>query len=763
MTIRAKWLRLPQDIFGAYTQSQFHIPQYMYGKPVILRIVGLGYFRAYLNGKALSQELYLQPFSDYCARDLQHTLHYTENVRQHTIYYNEFDITSLVHYSDSNHNIPNSLFCELGCGWFKNNDRNCEGDFSFSKHLMLAFEIAVDDQVVFSSDNSTLWLGNGVVREGLYSGMDFDFNREPAEELLRMYDPEKWHRPELVEGLDCKLKKNKCRGDSVLDTLCPRIVIRTEDYTVYDCGINTIGYLTFKAVGAQEKISVEYAELCNKKDIVSIYESIENFDQAQIDLYHHVPANAFCFPRFTWYGFRYVKVVGDVTDVQVVVIGTKLENKTAFKSSNSVLNWYEKTAKHSMVCNFHMSIPTDCPHREKYPYTGDGHLMSGTMMFNYDVRAEYEKWLWDMEDAQLSSGLIPNTVPYVGGGGGPGSWGSACVLLPWNLYKAYGDKQVLIDHISMMERYLDGMISLTHEGIVQRWNDGRPFLGDWSYPDSNELPQEYINTYFLIKCLSTFKDICGVAGVQMHERFGKALLQTREAFRKKWFDTNTGSYFNGAHAADAFALDIDLGDDRTQKNIVVKYAKMKRFDTGIFGTELLLATLERLDANDVIYSLLSSTRYPSFGYWKKQGATSLWEDWSGCFMTSPGVISSRNHAMFAASQKYLYTALAGIKKVDGEIIVTPKRIHGLRHVTAQMVDDDGKRTAVEIRNGLFSSRVFIKSDGKFTLIVNGEKTSYCGNVKLRISRSQKQCKIIRWEAGCSESTRTNLVKATKAQ
>lgn len=728
MDIRADWISLPRDVFGAYAKRNFKVDKIAHDERIVLRIVGLGYYRAYLNGQALTTELYSQPLSDYCPRDLSKTLHFRENVSRHTIYYNEFDITDDIHLGGQ----ENTLFCELGCGWFKNNDRNCEGDFSFSEHLMMAFEIVVGDRIVCKSDEETLWHENGVVREGLYTGMTYDFRREPTAEMLQSDMPQFWHRADVVPKPKSAFKKSNCKGDRVLRYITPKLIIRNDDYTVYDCGVNTVGFFTFRSARPQDEISVEYAELCGKTDIVGIYETIENFKETQIDTYLHVPEDAVCRPRFTWYGFRYVKVRGDITDAQVAVIGMELEELTAFNSTNSVLNWYDRASKHSIASNFHMSIPTDCPHREKFPYTGDGQLVSNTAMFNFHIREEYEKWLWDMEDAQLQSGMIPNTVPYFGGGGGPGGWGSACIIIPWNLYEAYGDKSVLAAHLPMMERYIEAMLSLSKNGIVQRYDEDYPFLGDWCYPDSNGLPEEFVNTYFIVKGLEIIERIYKVLGKSKNVRFREARILTLRAIQDKWFDNKTGSFLRGAHAADAYALDMGLGDSRTKKNLIAKYKKMKCFDTGIFGTQILISVLEEMGEYQVIYSLLSSRKYPSFGYWKNQGATSLWENWSGCFSDMPWVISSRNHAMYGAAQKYLYTALAGIDKSAKGLVVVPRRIRGLRKVVAQVQDINGTEVKMTIRNGLTKTRVIIESNGRYTLILNGEARLHQGGTEVTI-------------------------------
>ena len=52
-------------------------------------------------------------------------------------------------------------------------------------------------------------------------------------------------------------------------------------------------------------------------------------------------------------------------------------------------------------------------------------------------------------------------------------------------------------------------------------------------------------------------------------------------------------------------------------------------DAGMHGTYFLLKYLMEQDRNDLIYQMVSKRDYPSWGYMLDQGATTIWEDWSG--------------------------------------------------------------------------------------------------------------------------------------
>ena len=64
-----------------------------------------------------------------------------------------------------------------------------------------------------------------------------------------------------------------------------------------------------------------------------------------------------------------------------------------------------------------------------------------------------------------------------------------------------------------------------------------------------------------------------------------------------------------------------------EETILVKNSG--HIDAGMHGTYFLLKYLMEQDRNDLIYQMVSKRDYPSWGYMLDQGATTIWEDWSG--------------------------------------------------------------------------------------------------------------------------------------
>ena len=87
----------------------------------------------------------------------------------------------------------------------------------------------------------------------------------------------------------------------------------------------------------------------------------------------------------------------------------------------------------------HGCIASDCPHRERSAYTGDGQAACAMVMSNFDAAAFYQKWIRDMRDVQnVKTGYVPNGAPWQPGCGGGVAWGAAMNIMPWTYYLYYG-------------------------------------------------------------------------------------------------------------------------------------------------------------------------------------------------------------------------------------------------------------------------------------------------------------------------------------
>lgn len=134
-----------------------------------------------------------------------------------------------------------------------------------------------------------------------------------------------------------------------------------------------------------------------------------------------------------------------------------MEESATFETSNQLFNDINKIWRRSQTDNMHGGIASDCPHRERSAYTGDGQVACVTVMHNYDAQNFYQKWIQDILGAQdLKTGYVPNGAPWQPGCGGGVAWGAAICIMPWEFYLHYGAKDMLEDNFVGMKEGTTG-------------------------------------------------------------------------------------------------------------------------------------------------------------------------------------------------------------------------------------------------------------------------------------------------------------------
>ena len=272
-------------------------------------------------------------------------------------------------------------------------------------------------------------------------------------------------------------------------------------------------------------------------------------------------------PRFTWHTFRYVEVTGypgepPLSALEGCIVHSAVAPVGEFACSHPLFNAIHTLYRRTQLANYHGGVPSDCPHRERLGYTGDGQLTAEAAMLNFDVAQFYTKWLRDIADAQNHlTGFVPHTAPFYGGGGEP-AWGSALPIVAWQLYQYYADRRVLEEHYAGMAHWVAYLGTRTDAaGIVTHEEPGSWCLGDWSLPgppplgdDADPLPA-LVNTAYYGFCARLLARIAAVLGRKEEARAYAALTETiAQQFHHAFFDAARGCYGSGRRGTDAFAL-----------------------------------------------------------------------------------------------------------------------------------------------------------------------------------------------------------------
>ena len=672
----------------------------------VLEMTALGYYEAYINGIPLGDDKYFPPMSNYEKRDLSIIHMPICDEMDYRIYYAEYDVTDLLNSG------KNVFAAHIGAGWYGQHKSQNEGMVKWGDNL-LVFRLTVmqsdgNKTVICSSPSNTKWKSSYIRESSLYFGEYQDAALYEQDWNLPSYDDGTWSTPEIRSAPEAKLCLADFPRDRMIRSIEPKIIYSFGDRKIYDIGETAAGYavVVFPSNARKnEEAETRYADALHPDGSLNFH-YCGGTSRMQRDrfVYDDTGLKEF-YPHFTWHAARYIELTGFAEIKEFRVVQTDLPQLSSFTSENETLNWIFEAYVRTQQANVHGCVPSDCPHRERLGYTGDGQLTCGAVMSVFDARGLYRKWARDIRDCQdNNSGHVQHTSPFYGGGGGPGGWGGVACILPWRYYQFYNDKNILAVSYNSMKAYLRYMINHSEEGLVTSGEPGGWCLGDWCAPHNiNEIPEPFVNTFFLKLCAEITAKTAAVLGHNVESAGYKKLADdSANAINRRYFDPSTGSYCSGVQGADAYALHIGLGDERTLSNLVKKYESLQMLDTGIFGTYFLIGVLFEKGYGSLAFRLLTNESEVSFYNMKKNGATTLWENWDGC--------DSRCHPMFGAIVEYYFSEILGIKRyLDQpgfkEITVSPADIPELMEVSGTLWTADGE-IAVRIQTDTSGKRTF---------------------------------------------------------
>ncbi len=661
----------------------------------IIDICGLGYFELFVNGKRVGEEYFKPVVSDYSERDFSDFLYPLSDKTSHTIYYNTYNI--------SNYLIKgkNTLAVMLGNGFYRQTKRLAEGNTKFGDDLLLRFDLRLGEGEGIEniySDGSEKIIESFIKEDNLFFGethdyLGFDFGVLQGDELVNS------KTVNIVSSPKAKILKQPCKNDAVREKIVPRIVKKTDESTLYDVGKNISGFVCLKAISSE--VRVRHAEILTDEKLN--FSSAGGNNQISENVYKN--ANGMIVhPWFSWSGFRYFEVFGEAEDVTAFFVCSDVRTTAEFRCGNETINWLFRSYLQTQLSNMHCGVPSDCPHRERLGYTGDGQVTAESAMMVTDSRRFYKKWMRDIADCQdTESGHIQHTAPFFGGGGGPGGWGCAIVVVPYAYYKIYAEKNILKKYYPNMVKYLDCMKGFCENGLVVKEREKGWCLGDWCSPNGVKIPEPFVNTFYYIKSMETVQKIAELIGQE--EDFTQEIAAAKQAMKNAYFDKKTGDFCQGVQGANAFALSLGLGNSKTKSNLLNHYQKTKTLDTGIFGTDVLTEYLVKCGELQLLFDLLSSQEYPSYGYMQKNDATTIWETWGGK--------ASHSHPMFGGCVRQLFYGFMGLKADIGfnHITLSPAYIEGMDFLEAKIKFPKGTlKVKYKYENGKVYAK--IKTTGK---------------------------------------------------
>lgn len=617
-------------------------------------VTGLGYFELFINGKKAGEDVLVPNQTNYGRRPYlkRENIPLEDNFKEYKVFYLAYDVSGLIKEG------KNAIGSIIGNGFY-NPAKYWAGGYGSPRFLMQLYIDYEDGSKDIVITDGTWKVSESPVRmDMVYYGEHYDARFEQPGWCEGGFNDSGWKNAIVRKAPEGKLRAHTAPTDRIMEVIEPVKIEKTGKNTFkVDFGQEISGWVHLTGIKGKkgQKIDIRY---------------LHKFAQSGDNSYTLIGGETESYrARFTWFVFREVEISnwpGDFKPDQIKAeaVYTNIETTAAFKSSDKLLNDINRIWWRSQTDNMHGGIASDCPNRERSPYTGDGQVSCVTVMHNFDARAFYNKWIHDIIGAEDTiTGYVPNGAPWQPGCGGGVAWGAAINIMPWEYYVHYGDTAILSDSYEGMKGYVRYMLTWTdNEGIMlsqAKGRDGKPNrwmnLGEWSQP--YELPpDDLVHTFYLWYCSDLTSKAAAVLGRSDESlKFSVVAEKTRKAFMSRFWDESKGSY--GKYGGSIFALKMGVPDDRKQRVVNALASDLKandgHLDTGIFGTRFFFEVLAENGLTETAYEAMNKRTFPSYGYWLEQGATTSWEGWKDA--------GSGNHPMFGGGLVWLYRNLAGFK------------------------------------------------------------------------------------------------------
>lgn len=691
----AKWISTKQQTGAPLLRKTFETEKNIKNAKVF--VSAGGYFELYLNGKRIGDD-YLSPnFTNYTKRNDLNTrgIAIDDNFSAYRVMYMSYDITKMIE------NRKNCIGAILGDGFYKCNSRWVS---SFGQPCLICqIVIQYEDgsRQIICSDGTWQTKPSAIIMDGVYDGEIYDARNETDNWSTIGCDDIGWTPVDVVEGPIGELTAQTSPSDKITEIIKPVSLTRQNDGSyLADFGKEISGWIRFSGIKENSGDTLEVKYICESPLGKHIY----IFKGNDIESYA---------PRFTWYVFSKAiircKSALTAKNIQAEAVNTAVNIDSEFSTSIPLINNINEIWRRSQLDNMHGCVASDCPHRERSAYTGDGQIACTTVMLNFDAAAFYQKWIRDIRDSQnKSTGYVPNGAPWQPGCGGGVAWGAAMNIMPWEYYLQYGDKKILSDNYEAMKKQLDYMLTWLEEDSTMFQEMGNVGstepnywmnLGDWS-PAFKNPEDNLVHTFYLWLCSNYTHLAASVLGNKEDAEHYEAIANSvRAAFHKRFYKPESKTY--GDYGSNIYALYMGGMDSQRKEEIKVTLRKEitetygGHINTGFIATKFFFETLSNNGMDDLAYRAMTKTDFPSYGYWIKLGATVTWEQWDGG--------NSHNHPMFGGGLTWLYRNLAGVNvNADGagykHFQVRPILIEGLEKVHYSKMTPMGTVTIDIINN-----------------------------------------------------------------
>ena len=701
-----------------------------------LAVSGLGVFEAYVNGKPVSRKLadgslrrdFLKPGFTHFAKT------------KHSFTY---DVTHLVKTGAADSNV---FAAEVSAGWWRDKIVNFHGRKSALRAVLVLRHTDGSETRVGTDETWISSVAGPVLRAAIFDGEDYDArisrewlagsgldsfkaseaNNEFGGVLLPMEGPGISLRRDLslapiemyvwmgVDGANDRefgtVRKLRGYRDGEV------VEIGAGETLVVDFGQNAAMVPEFDFFAAEgTTLTMRPAEMLNDGNGAkkrgcdgpegSIYTT--NYRQARTTLNYTFAGKGVrrYHPEFTFFGGRYASITATgrveifkIRSVPVTSIRKSMETGS-LSTGVADVNRLISNALWGQYSNY-LSVPTDCPQRnERLGWTADTQVFALAGAYNADTYGFFVKWMRDMRDTQHDDGSYTGVAPegqYGCNHGEQLGWADAGVIVPYTMWRQFGDTTVVDQNWDSMKRYMaliDRTKFTSPAAMGHQWADWLSYekLESWSGaaydrgPDGGRLAKADAKTYwqylggcYLLWDARMMSEMAKAAGFSGDAETFREMAARNLAYMRGKFLAEDGMLlplFRDMQTPALFALKLGILE-RPDAIAATKASLLQNFrdhgdclQTGFLGTSILMDALTYdVGAPGVAYSLLLQHKNPSWLYSVDQGATTIWERWNS-YTKKDGFgnagMNSFNHYAYGAVLSWMYGSMAGIRAGAG--------------------------------------------------------------------------------------------------
>ena len=690
-------------------------------KQAELRICGLGFYEATINGEKVGESEFSPTWSDY----------------DKTVFFNTYDVTRQIHQGD------NELRVLLGNGFYnEQGGRYTKLKVSFGPPTLLCllyvtYEDGMREHLF--SDGKWQWTESPITFNSLYGGEDYDARLEPPLCLPQGGESEAsprgglvggWKPVVIMEAPKGELRPQIVRPVKIMERFPVKQVLKWQgdSLLVLDMGQNLAGYPEITVEGkAGQRLKLTPGETLDKDGLVNqrqtgrphYYTYILRGERKEV---RGVRNAEVWHPRFSYYSFRYLQIEGDIDvlkKVESCFVYNSAERIGSFECSNPRINATHQLIDRAIRSNW-QAVWTDCPSREKLGWLEQDWLNGEALVYNYDAYPMIEQTMQNIVDAQHPDGSMPEIAPeytqFTGSWAKPfqesPEWGGAIIALPMLCLRHYGNLDLAERHYDAMKRYVDYLATQDSCYILKQG------LGDWydygpgraGFSQNTPIPlvstahyyQWMCNMYVIAKLLGHKEDA---------ERFNMQADNIRQAFNRTFYNAEKKTYGSGSQCSLALPLYLKLvPEDDYQAVLQHLINDIKthgtRLTTGDVGNRYLFSVLIDNNQRDLLYAMLNHDDVPGYGYQIKKGHTTLTEQWN------PDMGASMNHFMMAHIENFLIPDLLGIQRTGDLIEIQPHPVSDIVWCKGSTMSAFGMvKVEWRIHEGVFTIDIDIPEGG----------------------------------------------------